>query len=127
MTGPNATPRRLTPSYERADSAAWSPDGKRIAYVVPKVSSALCPGSAIFVMNADGSHRRRLSPWGPGVGSPSWSPDSSRVAYLKQAAGASCDDVDSEVIALIPVLGGHPRVVAKKSPAYWLAELAWQP
>src|SRR5215469_12994291 len=62
---------------------AWSPDGKRIAYV--------SPGGAIgsydlVVANADGTNVQRITSGTPldltGPFSPAWSPDGSQIAFL---------------------------------------------
>jgi TolB protein len=50
--------RRLVKTPNGVDTPAWSPDGRKIAYVV---YTGLKNGSDIYVMNADGSHQRRLT------------------------------------------------------------------
>ena len=60
---------------------AWSPDGRRIAFVE---NGGLSKGAGIFVMNEDGSGRTPVTPYlgsGSYVGQLSWSPDGSRIAY----------------------------------------------
>jgi TolB protein len=72
--GTNAV--QLTYGDSAASDAAWSRDGRRIAYT-------LCRGSCdIYVMNADGGGVRRLT-YGehPGDQSPTWSPDGRRIAF----------------------------------------------
>ena len=50
---------------------AWSPDGKQLVAVR---SDAATLRSALFVMDADGSHTRQLTPWKLGAGGlPDWS------------------------------------------------------
>jgi WD40-like Beta Propeller Repeat/Lysyl oxidase len=60
----------------QAADPAWSPDGRRLAYVAPGEGKA----TDLFVVDADGSHRGRLT-WTDGVdeSSPSWSPDGKRL------------------------------------------------
>jgi TolB protein len=81
--------RRLTNTPEYEGVPAWSPDGKKIAFVsydkkVPHVN----PGG-VYVMNADGSGRTKL-PWPEGSmpkfatgGSRdlAWSPDGKKIAF----------------------------------------------
>jgi Tol biopolymer transport system component len=67
----------------RAVKPAWSPDGRRIAYVRLTRHAA-----ALFVVDADGGTPRRLThhfgttegeaPW---LGQPVWSPDGRRIAF----------------------------------------------
>jgi Tol biopolymer transport system component len=86
VANPDATgARRLTDDLERGDGApAWSPDGRRIAFVgerrrPPEVVSP--PAEEIYVMNADGSDERRLTRNSAHDGSPRWLPDG-RIVFL---------------------------------------------
>ena len=65
-------PRNLTPPNTTDLGAAWSPDGRRIAFVSGS-------GLSLAVMNADGSDRRVLGP--RAASPPSWSPDGSAIAF----------------------------------------------
>jgi hypothetical protein len=62
----------------RRDAAepAWSPDGRRLAYVAPGSGGA----SDLFVIDADGTNDGQIT-WTEGVDetSPSWSPDGKRL------------------------------------------------
>jgi dipeptidyl aminopeptidase/acylaminoacyl peptidase len=65
-------------TYEGGDyntSPAWSPDGKRIAYVFELVR--------VYVMDADGRNRIRLIQGKD----PAWSPDGRYVAFASNALG----------------------------------------
>ncbi len=83
MQADGSHPVNLTPGQPDCDTPAWSPDGQRIAY-----QRALPDGStAIFVMDANGSHVRRAS---TGTGArASWSPDSKRVAFQSRRDGST--------------------------------------
>jgi Tol biopolymer transport system component len=74
-------------SYEH--SPAWSPDGRRIAYV---------KDGAIHVMRADGSADRPLTR-GRKDAAPAWSPDGTRLSFVRDGnlhlvradgAGSAC-------------------------------------
>jgi Tol biopolymer transport system component len=64
---------RLTSTPEDESMPAWSPDGKKIAFVSER---------AVYVMNADGSHRTKL-PWPKGLLPEiwAWSPDGMTIAF----------------------------------------------
>jgi Tol biopolymer transport system component len=78
---------------------AWSPDGKKIAFVryveEPNSSSASAPSSAtaapftevayIFVMNADGSDQEKLLD--NAAVEPAWSPDGKEIAFTTYHVG----------------------------------------
>lgn len=65
--------------------AAWSADGRRIAFVSVREDS---PNPVynwdIYTINADGSGLKRITdlPSPAGVRSPAWSPDGSRIAFV---------------------------------------------
>lgn len=62
---------------------AWSPDGKRLAFTL-FVSSTGKPagGTALFVMNVDGSGIHRVTPWSLGAGgTPDWSTRDDTIAF----------------------------------------------
>jgi TolB protein len=78
--------RRLTRNTARRgsdSSAAWSPDGRRIAFVRGRRHS----GSEIYVVNADGSGQRRLTRNGAGDDFPAWSPDGRKIAFQSYRDG----------------------------------------
>jgi hypothetical protein len=57
---------------------AWSPDGRRLAYVAPVRNGA----TDLFVVDADGSHRGRLTWTGTADElAPDWSPDGKRLVF----------------------------------------------
>jgi Tol biopolymer transport system component len=75
--GQGSDPRRLTGDPQAEGNPAWSPDGQRIAYTRD------LDGSAIYVINANGTGQRRLSPV-PGMDTtPSWSPDGTKIVYTR--------------------------------------------
>ena len=64
---------------------AWSPDGRRLAYVHSS-GRQLGPGTSgteIWVMNADGRSKRRLTRNALWDGSPTWSPDGRSILFVR--------------------------------------------
>jgi dipeptidyl aminopeptidase/acylaminoacyl peptidase len=75
--GVGTSPIRLTNDLEAENYPSWSPDGTRLAY------QRDLNGSAIYVINADGTGKQRLSPT-PGLDvTPSWSADGTQIVYAR--------------------------------------------
>jgi TolB protein len=81
--------RRLTSSPAYEHSPAWSPDGRRIAYV---------KDGAVHVMRADGSGDRAITRSRKDT-APAWSPDGRRLSFVRDGnlliagadgSGAAC-------------------------------------
>lgn len=76
-------PITITSSVEPLMSPAWSPDGKKIAYV-----SFENKASAIYIQTLATGERVKVSSF-PGInGAPSWSPDGSRLAMTLSKDGS---------------------------------------
>ena len=68
--------RRLTRTVALKVAPAWSPDGRRIAFVGRRDGNL-----EIYVMSADGSGQRRLTRNAGRDSDPVWSPDGRRIAF----------------------------------------------
>ncbi len=95
--------------------AAWSPDGKRVAFTSIRKGG----GFLLYVADADGANVKELStnpnPWGNVY--PAWSPDGKQLAFTDWVAGvAQIAIVDPE---------GKDRKVLTKEGTHWLAR--WSP
>ncbi|MDP9206684.1 MAG: tetratricopeptide repeat protein, partial [Gemmatimonadota bacterium] len=79
MNADGSDQRRLTFNDGVDTNAAWSPDGKMIAFTSVRAGAV-----EIYVMNADGTGARRLTNQtasGLGAIDPKWSPDGRRIAF----------------------------------------------
>jgi dipeptidyl aminopeptidase/acylaminoacyl peptidase len=75
---------QLTASKKSSTNAAWSPDGKWIAFLSDRpgqISGTPEGKKQIYVIAADGGEARQLTKVENGVNNLAWSPDSKRMAY----------------------------------------------
>lgn len=68
--------------------ASWSPDGRQIAFTA-FAAPANSGVSAVFVEDANGTHRRRITPWAGWSISARWSPDGAVIVFDKLTPGLS--------------------------------------
>ena len=108
--------RNLTRNPAPDGGAAWSPDGRRIAFVSERDGAN---NSEIYVMDADGSRQTRLTTAARGDTHPTWSPDGRRIAFVSDR-----DDFNSEVYVM--KADGSGQVNLTRNPASD-DEPAWSP
>ena len=89
-----------------ASDPAWSPDGRRLAYLAPGAGGA----ADVFVADADGTNRGRLTHTELDEASPTWAPDGRRIAVERNGS-----------IVLVRADGVEGRTLARG------AEPAWSP
>ena len=102
-----ANPVRLSPPDLSATiaqpAAAFSPDGRTIAFSGLVSCGYRCTNYTLYVVNRDGSDLRRVAEGGTW---PSWAPDSRRLAY---GAGAIyVHDIESQASRLVAPAGDRP-------------------
>jgi dipeptidyl aminopeptidase/acylaminoacyl peptidase len=74
-TDGNSSPRQLT-TKEGSSQAAWSPDGKQIAFV------RLADGKPqIFLLSLEGGEATQITKFRYGAGTPKWSPDGKKILF----------------------------------------------
>lgn len=93
--------RRVTRNGRRKSDPAWSPDGKKIAYI-EWTGTTDDPTPDIFVVNPDGSGRKNLTNTPGGWESePTWSPDSTKIAYESLALGLVVMNADGSAKTVV--------------------------
>lgn len=78
---------QLTASKKSSTNAAWSPDGKWIAFLSDRpgqISGSPEGKKQIYVISADGGEARQLTKVETGVNIFAWSPDSKRMAFTAE-------------------------------------------
>lgn len=68
-----------------ATQPAWSPDGRRIAFVAPGIGPEHRPD--VFIINADGSNLFNLTNHPSNDYQPAWSPDGRHIAFVTTRLG----------------------------------------
>ena len=98
-------------AHER--EAAWSADGRRIAYVSDEGGE-----EAIWVRDADGTHAQALThePFGR-LYAPRWSPDGARIAFIDNEGR----------LRIVSAAGGGPAPVIADDPGISRRDYAWSP
>jgi TolB protein len=111
----NLTGASCTASCVANEEPAWSPDGKRIAFVrsLGKPSPARPRAVGIFVMDANGTHVRQLTQrsgtFRTEDRAPSWSPDGKRIAFV--SANTTFLPAGASTIYVVNADGTQPRAV----------------
>ena len=96
------------------ESPAWSPDGRWIAFVSNRTADPdRNRNTDVFVIEARaGATPRRLTTYdGRDDGSLAWSPDGALIAY-RQGSEARHSAYNFYRLAVVPVAGGAPRLLA---------------
>jgi TolB protein len=105
MGADGSNPRRLSTQGGKSYDPSWSPDGRRIAYVVERSGE----GFEIWTMDADGGNAMQLTQSGGSNESPSWSPDSRHVVFGSSRSGTwqlYSVTVDTGVVHPVPNMAG---------------------
>ena len=110
----------LTAESLEAASPNWSPDGQAIAFLGKEgkdadrydtwnvyVTEARAGAAPRLVTHYDGVHASASR------GRPEWSPDGTRLVYL-QSSGAKDNAYNMTRLAVVPVAGGAPKILADK-------------
>lgn len=100
VTGANAPPGRpqVLSALPRLQSAAWSPDGQKIAFTNGKELYVLALATGAAVKVADGAE-------------PAWSDDAKSIAFTKSG---------QVLVVTVEDLANPPRTIARGSTPLWL-------
>src|SRR5687768_16682595 len=100
-------------------SPRWSPDGKRIAYVLTRADlERSVYDSDVWIVDADGRNGRRLT-FAPGSDNrPRWSPDGKSLAFLSDRSGRLA-------VHVIDAGGGEARQLTTEPTA--IRDFEWAP
>ena len=116
-------------------TVAWSPDGSTIAFVRTD-EGGLPRGSALYVMNADGTDLRLLSTGSepnPQVTGIAWSPDSSTIAFTQDMGDEGDPAPHRRVARVVNADGSGLRDLTEPVDGgccYWVSpdeRVAWSP
>jgi dipeptidyl aminopeptidase/acylaminoacyl peptidase len=100
--------RQLTDGDWDDTQPAWSPDGRRLAFVSARHHDRDHDHAEdIFVVDAAGGEPVRLTPGGGACALPAWSPDGQTIAYLGYADAENAPR--NSRLWLVPSAGGEPR------------------
>jgi dipeptidyl aminopeptidase/acylaminoacyl peptidase len=111
--------RILTPDAFDEQQPAWSPDGRRIAFVSKRSPADVDRANNwdVFAMDTQpGAAAVQLTTW-PGPDNPpeagrlAWSPDGSSIAYVRGTADPRLFAYDELQLAVVSASGGEPRVL----------------
>ena len=127
--------RPLTNAQGSSDSAAWSPDGRHVAFLSDRDESR-----QVYLIHPDGGEARQLTDLKDGVQRFAWSPDGERIAFVstdpvsedreaRDEKYGEFEIVDQDVrmahVYLIPLDGGEPRRLTEGS--FVVGSFNWSP
>jgi dipeptidyl aminopeptidase/acylaminoacyl peptidase len=138
LNGPNQTPSRITPSglsMANADSAAWSPDSRHLAFL-SDASGRL----QLYVTDLEGGKPRKVTELTGAFAQPAWSPDGKSIAFLFTEGasgtsgpllpmGAETGVIDAKVVeqrlAVLNLATGDVRQLSPRD--MYVYEFDWSP
>ena len=86
-------PRRLTANKASDGSPAWSPDGKRIAFVSKRDGDT---AAQLYVIPIDGGEPERLTEMPIGISNPKWLPDGKRIVFVSHVVAGAESPADTK-------------------------------
>jgi serine/threonine protein kinase/Tol biopolymer transport system component len=111
----------ITNEADGACQPAWSPDGRRLAFVSPclrRSAQDTYDGTSIYIINADGTGRTALLASAHGDFDPAWSPDGSQIAFTSLRDGYQQIYTIDLATSDITRITDTPSDVATRQPAW---------
>jgi dipeptidyl aminopeptidase/acylaminoacyl peptidase len=109
--------RHLTTNKASDTSPAWSPDGKRIAFVSKREDDK---AAQLYVMPVDGGEPERLTDMPLSVSSPKWFPDGARIAFVSSVvAGQETLEATKKAVEAREKSKVKARVTENRLYRYW--------
>ena len=121
MDADGSNQRNLTNNPHNDRSPAWSPDGRRIAFM-----SDMTGDYDIYVIDADGTNQQNLSNHPLGDRNPSWSPDGAHIVFsARREEHFENEAALTNEIYVMEVDGGNQRRLTDNRNNDW--EPSWSP
>jgi dipeptidyl aminopeptidase/acylaminoacyl peptidase len=110
-------PRRLTTSKASDGSPAWSPDGKRLAFVSRREGDG---AGQLYVLPLEGGEAERVTDMPLAVSNPNWLPDGKRIAFVSSViAGAESPEATKKAIEARDKNKVKARVTENRLFRFW--------
>lgn len=111
------TAKRLTTNKASDTSPAWSPDGRRIAFVSKREEDK---AAQIYVLPVDGGEPERVTEMPIAVSNPKWFPDGKRIAFVSPLiAGSESIEATKKTLESREKSKVKARVTENRLYRYW--------
>jgi eukaryotic-like serine/threonine-protein kinase len=114
-----AEAKQLTFDEANVQTPSFSPDGKRILYVV-ETSTPSGSSSALFAIDPEGHDKRQLLSDNVNIHAPKWSPDGKWIIFAAHPDSVPHDS--ATIYRIDPENPGSPVEIGAGFPWYWLNE-----